>query len=160
MNKLNKNKLSMFAKIIIITLCLLSGVFIFYLYEIIKYVEADSQDAIKRFERNKSHMVNIAFEGQIIEKSYCAKCDITKYSLKIRLSRISEKIGFMELSFPPYIEFNNNDSILSIYVSKGLFTQVSEKQLISKASDSHYIKTAQLKLLYLSDKDNLWIPEN
>jgi hypothetical protein len=120
------------------------------------YANSVRQETIKKFEKSKSHMVHIAFEGQIIEKNYCAKCEITKYTLKIRLSSISEKIGFMELSFPPYLEYN--DTILRIIVSKDLFTQVTEKQLISKASDSHYIKTAQLKLLYLSEKDKEWIP--
>ena len=154
MNNRNRNNLSLLAKVI--TICLVLSVFVFYLCDLIKYVEADRQETIKKFKGNKCYMEHLAFEGQIIEKRYCAKCEINKYTLRIRLSSISEKIGFMELSFPPYLEYN--DTILRIIVSKDLFTQVSEKQLISKASDSHYIKTAQLKLLYLSEKDKEWIP--
>ena len=158
MNNRNRNNLSLLAKVI--TICLVLSVFVFYLCDLIKYVEADRQETIKKFKGNKCYMEHLAFEGQIIEKRYCAKCEINKYTLRIRLSSISEKRDFfLKISFYYYYEINK-DSTMSICVSKDLFTRVSEKQLISKESDSNYIKTSQFKLLYLSEKENLWIPEN
>lgn len=143
MNKINK------------VLCLFLSISMLYSCN---YADSIRLETIKRFNRAKRFMVHIGFEGQIVEKKYCEKCEITKYTLKIRLSDISKKSGLSKIYFPPYYEFEG-DTIVTICVTKDLFSKVYEKQLISKSSDSHYLTLTQIQLLYLSKKDDLWLPE-
>lgn len=121
------------------------------------YADSIRRDTIKKFEKSKSYMVNIAFEGQIIEKIYCEKCELNKCTLKIRFCRISEKSGFIKILFPPYYEFEN-DSILNIIVSKKLFEQVQTNDSIRKEKESFNIKVGTLDLQYLSKEKNKWLP--
>ena len=145
----------MFTKII--TMCLLSSAFIFSSCDYKKYAEGIKKDTQKKFDMSKNFIYRLSFEGQITKKEFCKECECCKYKLKIELSQLSEKPVLGNIEFSPYYSFEN-DSLLSITVSKELFEQVKEKDTVFKEKESFNLKVGEQKLFYLNKGKYKWLP--
>jgi hypothetical protein len=122
-----------------------------------KYAEGIKKDTQKTFEKNKDYIYQLGFEGQIKKKTYCADCELNKYTLTLELSQLSEKPVINNVQYLPYYTFES-DSILNITVSKELYEQVKERDKIYKKKESFNLTVQERELLYLNKEKYRWLP--
>jgi hypothetical protein len=145
----------MFAKAIFIFV--LSTTFIFSSCGYKKYADAIKEETRNQFDKDKNYIYRLSFEGLITEKKYCKECEVCNYKLMIKISQLSEKPNISNAGFPPYYTFEN-DSLLSISVSKELYQEVKEKDKVNKENESYNLKVGTHELLYLNKEKYEWLP--
>lgn len=109
------------------------------------------------FEKNKAFIYSLSIEGEIEKKSYCEQCDLNRYTLLLKLKKISEKPNISSTQFSPYYSFES-DSLLRIAVSKKIYELVNEKDKVYKEKKSFNIRVDNKEYLLLSKTKNKWMP--
>lgn len=124
----------------------------------VKYTKAIEKETIQRFNSNKNFMKNISFTGYVLDKKKCEDCQgINKYSIILHLVKLSEKPKISNIQFNPYYSFEN-DSILTISVSKDLYDKLILNEKILKQANSFNIVRNNQEFQYLSYNKGKWLP--
>lgn len=122
-----------------------------------QFGEGVQEDTKRIFTSNKNYIVNLSFEGIIVRKSICEKCNINRYSLELKINELSVKPDFGKLQYHPYYFFDG-DSLLTISVSKELYQNSFEQNIIRKNSNEFEIFVNNNKYQYLSKEEYKWLP--
>lgn len=133
-----------------IILCLISC-------SIHQYGKGELNDSRKNFNKKKEFIFNLAFNGIVLSKNYCIKCDVNKYTVDIQLLTLSQKPTFSQEQMPPYYVFKS-DSVLSMTISKELFDKIVEKNHITKESQSYNVKLNDLEISLINSESSKWLP--
>lgn len=123
-----------------------------------KYAQGVKNDSQRTFDRNKDYFYLLSFEGRIIKKNYCKECELNKYTLTLELNRLSKKPTFGSAQFPPYYNFES-DTILNISVSKKLFEEGKEEDIVIKQGESANLKLNNQEYLLLDKEKYTWLPK-
>jgi hypothetical protein len=124
----------------------------------VAYSSDVNTEAIKKFQKKKNFIYNIGFEGITSKVNYCDKCEINKYSLTVQINKLSSKITFSDLNYPPYYYFR--DSLLVLAVNKKIFNLVSKGEQIQKLPKSNDIIFSEERIQLLSGKKSEWLSKS
>ena len=141
------------AIIIFSVLCLI----IYLSYDGYKYADGIKKETKKTFEKNKDFIYKLSFQGQVIEKVFCEKCIVNRYTLKIELLQLSEWPSIGIAQYPPYYIFEK-DSVIIITVPKELFEHAKERDSVIKDCQSFNLRVGNKEYLYLNKGKYQWIP--
>lgn len=137
-------------------LILIMGVFLLYGCEIYDYGKGVKKDTERIFSQKKEFIHKLAFQGYVQEKRYCSKCDITKYSLIIKLDTITPKPSFSDIAYAPYYTIRNDT--LTICVSEQTFGSAIERAFVKKNANSNNIFFGSKVSNLVSERKSSWLP--
>jgi hypothetical protein len=124
----------------------------------VKYSKAIKEETITKFNTNKEFIQRISFSGYIIEKNIVYDCqNIYKYRVKLHLNKLTETPNIGNIQFNPYYSFEN-DSIVTISVSKDLYNNINVRSKLSKKNNSTDITIDNKLFKYLSNEKDKWLP--
>jgi len=139
-------------------------VFCFFLFicfsgcDYVKYAKAIKEETTTKFNANKKFMQRISFNGYVLEKNTCESCqNVYKYRVKLRISKLSEKLNITNIQFNPYYSFEN-DSTVTISFSKDLYDKMILKDELSKKNNSFNLIRNKQEFQYLSKEKDKWLP--
>jgi len=135
---------------------------IFFLISILfcscDFAKGVKEDAQRNMISHKAFIQTLSFSGQIVEKKFCEKCDVTKYQIIINFKEINPKdILFSNQFFQPYYFFDVNNQ-LNINVVKDLYESAEKGLAIEKQSNSDYLIIRNQKYKLISNEEYKWLP--
>ena len=144
---------------IIKKLILISFIFFgVYSCDYVKYAKAIKEETTTKFNANKEFLKRISFNGYVLEKNTCESCqNVYKYRVKLRISKLSEKLNITNIQFNPYYSFEN-DSTVTISFSKDLYDKMILKDELSKKNNSFNLIRNKQEFQYLSKEKDKWLP--
>ena len=124
----------------------------------VKYAKSIKEETTTKFNANKEFLKRISFNGYVLEKNTCESCqNVYKYRVKLRISKLSEKPNITNIQFNPYYSFEN-DSTVTISVSKDLYDKMILKDELSKKNNSFNLIRNKQEFQYLSKEKDKWLP--
>lgn len=124
----------------------------------VAYSNDVNAESIKKIQKKKNFIYNIGFEGITSKVNYCEKCEINKYSITIQIKKLSSKITFSDLDYPPCYYFR--DSSLVLAVNKKIFNLVKKGEQIQKLPKSKDIIFSEERIQLLSGKNSEWLSKS
>lgn len=123
------------------------------------YADGVKSDTKKSFLLHKFFFNKMAFSGTIVEKKYCAECDLNKYQITINLKYTEPKnIDIGNMSFQPFYFFSSNQQ-LTISVTKDTFDGFEQGWQVEKRSNSDTLASGLKKYNLISKGATQWLPE-
>ena len=122
------------------------------------FAKGVKEDAQKNMISHKTFIQTLSFKGQIVEKKFCEKCNVTKYQIIFSFKEIDPKnITIGNQSFQPYYFFDVNNR-LNISVVKDLYESAEKGLAIEKQSNSDYLIVRNEKYKLISNEEYKWLP--
>jgi hypothetical protein len=116
------------------------------------------EDVQKNMISHKAFIQSLSFSGQIVEKKFCEKCNVTKYQIIINFKEINPKnITIGNQNFQPYYFFDVNNR-LNISVVKDLYESAEKGLAIEKQSNSDHLIVRNQKYKLISNEEYKWLP--
>ena len=135
---------------------LIMGIFFLHGCELFDYGNGVKKDTERIFSQKKEFIHQLAFQGYVQGKRYCSDCDVTKYSLTIKLDSITPQPSFSDITYAPYYAIKKDTLI--ICVSEQIFKSAIEKDSIKKNANSNDILIGTKINNLISGKKSSWLP--
>ena len=116
------------------------------------------KEAQQKIIVHKAFIKSLSFNGQLVEKKFCEKCEVNRFQIIIGLNEINPKnIIFSNQFFEPYYFFDLNNR-LNISVVKDLYESAQKGLAIEKQANSDYLIIGSQKYKLISDEKYKWLP--
>jgi hypothetical protein len=131
---------------------------VMFFNDIRKFAHGESEDSKREFQHHKTLFIKLSFNGRVVKKEACAKCEFEGYSTIIKVAEFGNLPLLIFREYPRAYRIDL-DSSFQFSIPRNIYESLNQGDSISKDSNSFSIRI-NTKEYDLISRDSLkWISD-